>query len=93
VRATHKARESFVADLIRECPKANVWAATRLMRFGSAVESLVHDGNFSEIKYRRIQSKITGIAKLCECGVLFITQSPCVRLITPSGKQIGVPTS
>jgi hypothetical protein len=92
MHATHKQRESFVAELVRECPKADVWHATRLMRFGATVEALVH-GQYSEIKYRRISAKVTELAKLCGCGVLFVTQSPCVRLITPSGRQIGVPTS
>jgi hypothetical protein len=93
VKATHKQREAFVAELVRECPDASVWHATRLMRFGAAVESLLHGGAFHEIKYRRIASKVQDIARGIDCGVIFVSQSPCVRLVTPSGKEVSVPTS
>lgn len=92
MHATHKARESFVAELVRECPRANVWHATRLLRFGVAVESLLH-GEYSESKYRRVTQKVVLIARMCECGVLFVVQSPTIRLTTPGGKVLGVPTS
>ena len=93
MKARHKARESFVADLVKACPKAGVWHATRLMRFGSAVEGLMHNGHFNYTKYQRLSAKVREIAHSIDCGVMFVAHSPCIRLLTPDGKHLGIPTS
>lgn len=99
--ATHKARESFVAELVRRCPNADVWYATRLMRYGSTyslIQQWKREGQvFSEHTLRkevRIKTHIEMIARDLKCCVIFDERSnPTVKLLPKKGSAICVPTS
>jgi|ERR1700674_101927 len=90
--ATHHERETFVADLIRQAPKATIHTVTRLLRLGATYRRLY--GVADPRKSMRIRHKMQLICIAADCH---LTLEPLAEHILwvkfEQGIRIPIPTS
>ena len=103
--ATHSERETFVANLIRNCPKAGIRHSTRLMRLAHTYHFFqdlrTRDGYLlphATRKESRVIQKIADLARAVDCVPIFQSPRPDVEhtvgLHLPEGKgELWIPTS
>ena len=90
--ATHSERERFIAEIIRRAPAADLYAATRLMRYSSTIHRLSnqHPLTFAEErKLERVSLKARDLAFDVRCTAKI--ENGTLSILLPDKTMLFVP--